>query len=106
MTGRVSDPFQLLRAAHIMNAPGFAGGWLLRVGTCVLKPAGLDCGNPEGARRCSVRIGAQRTCSGVGERRGLPRRTDRSAALRPARHVGRGGVGQAQREQFGSTVYL
>lgn len=29
MRGRVSDPFQPLRAAHKMNAPGFAGGWLL-----------------------------------------------------------------------------
>ena len=28
MRGRVSDPFQQLRAAHIPNAPGFAGGWL------------------------------------------------------------------------------
>ena len=28
MRGRVSDPFQPLRAAHIPNAPGFAGGWL------------------------------------------------------------------------------
>jgi hypothetical protein len=26
--GRVSDPFQPLRAAHVTNAPGFAGGWL------------------------------------------------------------------------------
>ena len=30
MRGRVSDPLQPLRAAHIPNAPGFAGGWLLR----------------------------------------------------------------------------
>ena len=30
MRGRVSDPFQPLRAAHNLNAPGFAGGWLLR----------------------------------------------------------------------------
>ena len=29
MRGRVSDPNQPLRAAHITNAPGFAGGWLL-----------------------------------------------------------------------------
>jgi len=28
MRGRVSDPFQPLRAAHIPNAPGSAGGWL------------------------------------------------------------------------------
>jgi Transposase DDE domain len=28
MRGRVSDPFQPLRAAQITNAPGFAGGWL------------------------------------------------------------------------------
>ncbi len=28
MRGRVSDPLQPLRAAHIPNAPGFAGGWL------------------------------------------------------------------------------
>ena len=28
MRGRVSDPFQPLRAAHITKAPGFAGGWL------------------------------------------------------------------------------
>ena len=28
MRGRVGDPFQPLRAAHIPNAPGFAGGWL------------------------------------------------------------------------------
>jgi hypothetical protein len=30
MRGRVSDPFQPLRAAHIPNAPGFARGWLRR----------------------------------------------------------------------------
>jgi hypothetical protein len=28
MRGRVSDPYQPLRAAHITDAPGFAGGWL------------------------------------------------------------------------------
>ncbi len=28
MRDRVSDPYQPLRAAHITNAPGFAGGWL------------------------------------------------------------------------------
>jgi TrmH family RNA methyltransferase len=28
MRGRVSAPFKPLRAAHIPNAPGFAGGWL------------------------------------------------------------------------------
>lgn len=30
MRGRVSDPFRPLRAARIPNAPGLAGGWLLR----------------------------------------------------------------------------
>lgn len=28
MRGRVSDPLQPLRVAHIPNAPSLAGGWL------------------------------------------------------------------------------
>jgi hypothetical protein len=47
MRGRVSDPFQPLRAAHIPNAPGSAGGWL----PVILPTTGMSALRNQGRQR-------------------------------------------------------